>query len=634
MRVITKILFALSLFVAYSCTKDSMGVDRYSYSVEVNAGFEQQKGRANFDESDMAKVSWNEGDRILVQFIDANGAIASGTLTTEVGGATAKFTGEVVASESLMPPFTAYAVYGATNMNIKEDKAQFQLGELQPLMEAKSDTPIYFVNRVSLTFSQVASAIHLRDLPAQITSVELKAYGESCIAGEYTYSIFEGTGTASESVAIVQASDGSARIGVAPGDYPDGFQIKFYDSRGGVQFIKLPSLKIEKGHNYSFATISEFVPVTMSVASASAYHVDEAGNPSDGTTSDVSRSAISWGDVTFAGAPVSLVEEIGVNVYDAANNLVHTETGEGGVTSMAGTSHIWDYKGHNSRYSIKPYAVIAGEVYEPSATIVTYTRPTITVTAPTECYTSYSKYLAGSASEANKCEGSAIYLSGSCTYKGVTAELFAAKGGSAKFIIDGSLAYTCSVDGQKFTNSSVVADQSWASHSISSAVDFDGATISSGTSQSVQVTGLPYYAKPPTRTGAHPWTDLTSEGCSTWNSDNVAITFPTSFKYPMIATPYFNIPDNINVNLAFKAVRNKATAWTLGVSLDLRFSQLDASGNVGDHMYNQVLGNNSTVEKSGVNGVMTNKYNRIRAYYNYSSTGPVTYIYYLNIEYR
>ncbi|MBR2981220.1 MAG: hypothetical protein IKC67_03765 [Odoribacter sp.] len=643
MRFLNTIFVALIAITLCGCADEIVSKELFTYDLQISATFsEEELARAEFDPSDLRKVAWQAGDKIDVFVVDAAGVYATGSLTTQDSGEKAYFTGPVTASQALTPPFSITATYGAEVLStaVQGGYAQFSLGALKPLMVAQDEGPIYFVNRIALSFNQVASAIHMRDLPSGITKVTIESLGDMKMAGVYGYNIQSGSGSGNSNIADVDVKNGSAHIGLAPGNYSDGFKVKFWNESGELQYIKLPQLQVEKGHSYNISPISEFVPIKLELSSAEAYHIDASGSRSTGgATSDVAQSSIAWGSVEFLGAPASMIEEMGIRVYDSSNNIVYTTSGTSFTSKEYGAgAHNWaSYKSHGTKYTVKAFATVEGETYESAGTTVSYVRPAIIVTNPQDCYTSYSKYLTSGATEANKCNGSSVYLVGNCTYKGVTAEVFSQMNGSAFLKVDGGSAkHISSVSGQSFTNNSAeVKDLSWATHTIQSGVDFDGTTFVSAGSQSLIVTGLPYYANPPTNTGTHSWTELSVSGTINWNSDNVSLQGTSAVKYPCVATPYFNIPSNINVNLAFKATRNNpAMEWATNSYLHLRLSPLDASNNVGDHFYNERLTKGSTVTKSGVNAYLSSTYNRIRVYYNYGSTGPVTYFYYLNIEYR
>ncbi len=646
MRFLYTIFIALIASIILGCSDEIESKGLFTYNLEISATFaEEELSRAEFDPSDLRKVTWQAGDKIDVFVVDANGVYATGSLITQDSGDKAYFTGPVTASEGLTPPFSITATYGAEILStaVQGGLAHFRLGALKPTMVARDNGPIYFVNRIALTFNQVASAINLRDIPAAVTKVTIESLGDKKMSGVYSYNITTGGGNASENVTEVDVNNGSAHIGLAPGDYADGFKVKFWNESGELQYIKLPSLQVEKGYSYNISPITEFVPIKLELASAEAYHIDESGSRSTGgATSDVAQSSIAWGNVQFMGAPVSMIEEMGIRVYDSSDNMVYTTSGTSFTVKEYGAgAYNWNsYKSHGTQYTVKAFAIVDGETYETAGSAVTYTRPNIVVSTPTSCYTSYTnKYTSGDITGANNCDGSTVYLSGNCTYKGVTSEVFNSMAGNAYLKLDNSTTYNSAVSGQTFSNNISVGNQSWTTHTISSAVAFDGVTFESSSSQSVIVTGLPYVAAPPTNISEHPWVNLGDvSGNVSWSSSSAALNsgVNTDVNYPAIGSPTFNIPADINTNVGFKVRRNKSTF--LGGSLhgELRVFQLDASNGEGTRIYNSNLKSEASVDNRGsmISTSMTPTYNRWKIAYNYGAVGPVTYVDVFQVYYR
>ncbi len=635
MRFLNTIFIALIASILLGCADEIESKGLFTYNLEINATFaEEELSRAEFDPSDLRKVTWQAGDKIEVFVVDANGVYATGSLTTQDSGEKAYFTGPVTASEGLTPPFSITATYGAEILStaVQGGLAQYRLGALKPTMVARDNGPIYFVNRIALTFNQVASAIHLCDIPVAVTKVTIESLGEKKISGIYSYNITTGTGSAAENITEVDVNNGSAHIGIAPGNYTDGFKLKFWNESGELQYIKLPALQVEKGYSYNISPITEFVPIKLKLSSAEAYHIDASGSRSTGgATSDVAQSSIAWGNVEFLGAPASMIEEMGIRVYDSSNNMVYTTSGTSFTAKEYGAgAYNWNsYKSHGTQYTVKAFAIVEGETYESAGTTVSYVRPAIAITkSPIDCYTSYSKYLASDISGANACDGSSIYLSGNCTFKGVTADVFKQVSGSAYLTLDGTVTYVSTVKGQNFSNTQTIADQSWSDHNITASVNFDGATTTS-VAHTVQVTGIPYDATPPSNGGLHPWKSLS--GDNTFNANRVELYYAAS-QYPAVASPEFYIPADINVDIPVRIERNDFT-FIGSIHGQLSISTLNSANSTGTDIYKANL-KSSEILNTTLQGTMTPTYNRWRIHYNYMATGPRTYIYYFRLKYR
>ena len=620
MRFLNNILYLLLISVAFvACTDDIHNNQKFSYEFQVSATLNEiPSSRAEFDATDLTKVAWQSGDEIEVFVTDVNGVVATGTLVTKQSGESAYFTGPVTASEGLTPPFSISATYGAEQLNISEGTAQYQLGALKPLMEAHSSEPIYYVNRTALNFSQVAAAINIKDIPAKVSKLYIESLGND-IVGTYTYSFVQGTGSANAKTAEVDVKSGSAQIGVAPGQYTEGFKLKFIDADGNFQYVKLPGMTIEKGHSYNISVIDNYAPISFTINNPEAYHIDANGSRSTGgANSDVAQSGISWGNVQFSGAPLSMIEEIGVKVYDSSNNVVYTSSSnEINAKEIAGDSHIWgSYKKHGTQYTLKAYATIEGETYESEAVVVTYTRPTIYVSKPTESHTSYSKYIAGDVSGANNCNGSSIYLTGTTTFKGVTTEVFKLMSGSGALALNGTQ-YEGTISGQSFSNSKTLSNQDWKAHELKAMVSFDGMDYYSD-AQTMYVTGLPYN-EIPIAAGSHPW-----------KAGNSYATFPNGLQLGLevggwqTGKPYayscaFYIPADISVNVS--ATYDKAASVNIS-SHTLKVAQSDLSSTGSNYI--SVSNKKVTNVTSTGSGTMTSKYN---AFYFENSATVVGYQY-------
>lgn len=155
------------------------------------------------------------------------------------------------------------------------------------------------------------------------------------------------------------------------------------------------------------------------------------------------------------------------------------------------------------------------------------------------------------------------------------------------------------------------------------------------------ITGLLYKSGVPSNTSTNPWSKI--NGTIEW-TDSYAklVSYVASAPgvSPIVSTPSFNIPSDINVVVSSKLVRNKYTFLGLSVHDDYRIglttknvSALDGTIDVTDCIVSTVVKSESTYEGSA-NGTMTSNLNKWYVEYDYCASGPVSYLYYFNINYR
>ena len=267
-----------------------------------------------------------------------------------------------------------------------------------------------------------------------------------------------------------------------------------------------------------------------------------------------------------------------------------------------------------------------GETTKTISTTFVSPEPTFGVTS--NAYTSYTKYQTSGASAANAVTGDAI-----CDITSATVAISDNILNNSKYeSLKGSFSYA--LDGNAPT-SSMVTNQTWGKHTVTATYTFDGAACSDTTD--CHITGLPYKSGVPSNSGAHPWRTILEN--VKWGGSYVELTYAAG-KSPTISTPTFHIPSDINVNIASKLERNKYT---------FLFSSIHGPYRIGRSTKDVIAGSgtkqvtdcivDTDVKSEGkyednANGTMTPTYNCWYVQYAYWATGPVSYLYYFNINYR
>ena len=170
---------------------------------------------------------------------------------------------------------------------------------------------------------------------------------------------------------------------------------------------------------------------------------------------------------------------------------------------------------------------------------IAWSLPVVTLDAKT----SYSYYTAGDAATANACANNAIYF-GASTYANIQNAMVAEAG----FIVDGQ-EYVATIDtaSKSFSLDSVTVS-SWGAKSVEAYIKTKDGAMYKSAAQTVQITGLPYYA------------DWRARDYSDWKlvdvSDGGAYLQVMSDKLGCIISPVFNVPANISVTSAIAASTN------------------------------------------------------------------------------
>lgn len=373
------------------------------------------------------------------------------------------------------------------------------------------------------------------------------------------------------------------------------------------------------------ALVSNLVKITPEVdgLSASANHTTTSGEL-DGTdvTSSFSKSA----------AVRNAIESWNINVCKADGTPLREGLSLGNSDGSAITdTKGWPYLpvGNDEEYIVKASATIDG---------MTHTFEDIALDVPAtpsfdlilSSYTSYDKYagtnnitkdINGDAG-ANKCDPETIYNAGGRWT--LSQNIMANENYSKELVIDydGDKSRTYSVNSfaaNEFYEN--ITECSWKSHQLSVSLTFDNKTVEK--SQTHHITGLPYTAAPPTNTGDHSWSIKSGSGIS-WESSYVLLT--SSSGSPRIASPVFNIPASIGVQVLSQVYRNDF--YTVASN---RFKIY--VGNTDHCVVDENLSRKTTTDINKTS-TMNSSLNQWFISYSYSVAGPKHEIYYFNLRYQ
>ena len=248
--------------------------------------------------------------------------------------------------------------------------------------------------------------------------------------------------------------------------------------------------------------------------------------------------------------------------------------------------------------------------------------PEFEVTATTP-YTSYSKYISGDAAGANSLDGSTIYN------VGATVSVSDAILNNANYP---SLSIT---DNGTAVSAGNLSSRSWGKHTIKASYTLDGVTSSKETE--VDVTGLPYTAAPPTKSGNNPWSE-NEQGLGrhqiSWNDDGVKLE-GTSLNQ-VITSPSFHIPANININMIVPVKFYSVCVFYIHAQAQLicRIGGSEVEDKTGAKASYGANKNKSEDYTSNKNGTLTSSNNTVEIENAYTMSTAYIYVYSVDLKYR
>lgn len=618
---------AVSLVAAISCSKENM-TDSSLVSQEPLTSLTIPASKAAVKTvmaaEDGSVVHWSEGDALVV-FDDRSacgGHRFDGTIQADASQS--QFSGEVHLNAThiyALYPYDAAATFDGTNL-------------VTTLPVSQTATLGSFANGAALAFGQadivpgagsVVGGLQMQNLCAVI-SFKMPSYVDGAqqvvvtsrdgkaIAGTATLNVGSGSlsvdGSSSVTVGVESLAAGAAYYAVvAPGSYPSGFSFRVKTASGKEYTAVNPnSMQLAAGGLYALGTVGLVLDVTPVVTIT---HTTTNGELS-GSTAVLSPISV---DDEWA----SMITAWSVELRRPDGTVVRRLSASSGTMSVA---NEWTYLPQGQYNIVAQYTSKSGAVKQLTGT-ATAPAPSVSVTLGGYC--SYDEYAktngrTGGASEANKLNAETVYeLS---VKVNVANDLL----NSEKYTA--SWSYTYDGVSSTFSGNSVnignKTGQSWGKHTLTATCTFDGVT--GNASRDLHVTGLPYRVSPPTNSGAHPWSKM--EGTITWKSDCVDLYYSAA-NFPRIGSPSFDIPENIEVSVSTKVVRNKYVFLGASVHGKLFISLQDDK----HELYRKDL-KSEAVYESTLNTTMTNSLRQFRIQYEYAATGPRTYVYYFNVLYR
>lgn len=539
----------LCVLLCVCCTEKSSVESAGQFPVSASVGVNRTKVSVGGDLS----LTWEEDDRVAFLAVTSGGVSAGTELTVysvDAGFGRAMFKGAVTIAET---PQTCHFAFPASATLSSDGTAVFscasQTGAHQPFLLG---TVGYDPDGMEVLMRQAGGMIHLT-IPAGITSVTVRGNASESVS---KFSVKEGIVTFPSDASdefTVPVSGTDNYIAMPPVNFSRGFSLVFTRDDGAKMFKSYSSDGGEtSGFDFSagkFVEISvpDFVETSVSATVSVVHTVDGSGS--------LNGSAASVSSFGFSGVTSKIVTGCGIELYVGGSlaRSIEAQALSGGEILDAVSG--WPYIPSSLSVTLKPYCIVNGAKVYGAETPVDVPAPAFTVSV--SGYTSYSLFRGGDVAGANAfTDASAI--KGVAASAGISSDLIGNANYSApsvSFATDKGK----SLGAAQMTTPSYTYGEwgghSWASSNLTASVTFDGVTVTSAPVVCV-ITGLPYSAAPPTKSGEHPWS---GSGACSFDSDKVRFGGGGGSGSCSLS---FHIPETVNVSVSAKIEACGATVNT------------------------------------------------------------------------
>lgn len=331
-----------------------------------------------------------------------------------------------------------------------------------------------------------------------------------------------------------------------------GTFVKFTGLKPGIEYLVRAEIGALKSDEIKMTTSTSALSINAAV------HTQNTSGELDGT--DFTAS--------FSVAEKFGVTESSLQLYNSDGKVLRT------VDHLTGTSAEWTSDGSaltgvgswpflpGGNYKLKGTATQNGS----SVTLEEY-QFTVPATPDFEVIvtgtTTYDLYSSGNIKDANAADAESI------TGIGYQVKIAQALKENSNYNYSDSF----TLDNVNVKGTTSKSGLSWANHPLVATVSF--ARKEKTVKKDCHITGLPYTAAPPTNTGAHLWTISRGKEKISFTSKYVEFTTSgTSLNDPLIQSPSFQIPANINVFVesSFKLKANKVWPVTYNSEIYLWIS--------------------------------------------------------------
>ena len=615
---IKAILISATCLIAASCLQETSLESEYQKNEPLTiTTWKGTKTSLNGSE-----VHWSSDD--IVAIFD-NYNVKNRFQAISTNGNNAEFSGEVTSGTTML-----FAVYP---YNLANSANGSTLNVTIPTEQTSKDGSFAEEHNISIAKAaktpgvEVVSGISFKNIcaylkftvPSYLADVKkVTLSSKSIIAGDMTIDY------SAETPETTISSEGSKSITMT-GQYAAGSTFWFVLAPGTLDGISI-CIETSKGV-YSMSTDNKFEMTAGNYKNLGTLNLAPAS-----ITNATAAHTYHNGALTGTEVSVNLGISEATAAYITAMTL-HIKNSEGTILRTSNLNSItekvvmpaegsWPYlpKGN---YTVSGTYTLSG-ITEKTIKDIEFSiteNPVFEVTATTP-YTSYDKYLAGDAAGANGLNGSTIYN------VGATVSVSDAILNNANYP---SLLIT---DNDTEVAAGNLSGRSWGKHTIKASYTLDGVTVSK--ESSVDVTGLPYTAAPPMKSGDHPWTDnaTSARNSINWNTDGVKLEGIS--KDQILTSPSFHIPSDINVNMIVPVKFYSVCVMWIHAQPQLlcRIGGVEVDNRHGAKASSGLSKNQSENYTSNKNGTLTTSNNTVEVENNYENASAYIYVYSVDLKYR
>lgn len=618
-RIIRIILASAICVIAASCLKDAYLESDNLITKETLIISTDEQTKTSLNGSD---VYWSPDDVIAV-FDNSNVKNRFAAMATD--GSIAEFYGEVSSGTSMIyavyPYELANSAVGSTlNVTIPAEQTSKagSFAEEHNISVAKAEKVPGVETISGITFKNTCALLKFT-VPSYISDVrKVTLSSNTVIAGDMVIDY------SSEDPVCTVSSEGSKSISMS-GSYAAGSTFWFVLAPVTLDGISV-NVETSKGV-YSMSSASQFVMTagnyrnlgTLNLSPASIINATAAHTYNNGTLTGTEVSV----NLGIQETTAAYITNLQLQIKNASGTVVRSLNKESASSvETIPADAVWPYLPKGS-YTVSGKYTLSG-VTEKSIEPISFTideSPVFEVKV-SAAYTSYTRYKEGNPSGANALEGSTIYNVGAT----VTV---------SNSILNNSNYPSLSItDNGAAVAAGNLSGRSWGNHAIKASYTLDGVTASSETS--VDVTGLPYYAGPPTKSGDHPWKDnaATLLNSITWNSDGVKLEGVS--RKQVLTSPSFHIPSDINVTMTVPVkFYSVCILWSHAqAQLLCRIGGTEVDNRKGAKANSGFSSNKSENYTSKKDGKLTPSGNTVEVENAYTMASAYIYVYSVDLKYR
>lgn len=577
------ILAALFISAAVSCQKEGFGGSENARETETATLVAGEPTKTSLNGNE---VHWTSDDVIAV--FDNFGYMNIFNIT-QAEASYASFSGEVTSGTeqiyAVYPASLAESVSGSSikvNVPIDQTSKVGSFAEEHNISVAKGTKTPGVETIENITFKNVCSYLKFT-IPTYIEDAKSVTFSTSrAIAGPATVD-------ASADTPVAVVGEGGSKSVTMTGSYPAGSQFMFVLSAGEINGFTVKVVSEKATWSITRNTVVTFAPgqyknlgtlelEQVTAAEASAAHTYEKGVLT-GTKVTVK--------LNIPTATQKYVTKLNLSVKNSAKEAVRTLSKDGlSATETLAADTTWPYLPQGTYTVSGSYTLADGTVKTISDVEFTSPEPNFTVTS--NAYTSYTKYDAGDATTANKCNAETIYDVTSANVSIADAILNNSNYSSIKS------GYTYKLDGSEPTSANVI-NQSWGLHTVNVSYTFDG--VAKEVSKLCRITGLPcsfdFYNKESEASGSGWSLNNVKWDTGTGSLSNVNVKKCSIFSNGTdgnMISPKFNLPGDVNIKCSVEAqyyvALTNASSHTADLRVGITNSQTKVASSYTKHTIN------------------------------------------------